>query len=87
MSEYHVASFIAYAYPDEQARVIETLKAMETCDVHGDDAGGRIIITLESETQRGIVDGYEKVTNVAGILNLSPVYHEYCDETIESPRS
>lgn len=87
MSEYHVASFIAYAYPDKQAQVIEKLKAIESCDVHGEDAGGRIILTLESESQHGIVKGFDKIVTMSGVLNLSPVYHEYCDESIESSRS
>jgi len=87
MSEYHVASFVAYAYPDVQAQVIAQFKAIESCDVHGKDAGGRIIVTLESETQHGIVDGFEQISNVSGVLNVSPVYHEYCEEVIESPRS
>ncbi|OIQ47432.1 MAG: hypothetical protein BM565_06550 [Gammaproteobacteria bacterium MedPE] len=81
MSEYHVASFIAYTYPDEQPQVMARLAQLASCDIHGDDGKGRIIVTLESESQRGIVDGFEQITNVAGVLNLSPVYHEYCDET------
>lgn len=87
MSEYHVASFIAYSYPDEQGQVIANLKSIESCDVHGEDAGGRIVLTLESESQQGIVAGFEEVRNISGVLNVSPVYHEYCDEAIESTRS
>lgn len=84
MSEYHVASFIAYAYLDVQEEVITKFKAIESCDVHAQDASGHIIVTLESKSQHGIVNGFEQISNVPGVLNVSPVYHEYCDEAIES---
>lgn len=84
MSEYHVASFIAYAYPENKQQVINQLNAMQTCDVHGEDEGGRIILTLEGDSQQEIVSGFDRIVNINGVLNLSPVYHEYCDESVAS---
>ncbi len=84
MSEYHVASFIAYSFPKHQATVRAEIETKDGFEVHGEDPDGRLIVTVEGTNQRDLVAGFEELQNIPHMLNVAPIYHEYTDEASDT---
>ncbi|NTS78092.1 chaperone NapD [Catenovulum sp. SM1970] len=81
MSEYHVASYIAYAFPKHLTQVKSTIDAFEFAEVHGDDDNGRIIVTVEGSSTQDLVDGFRALESIPHMLSVSPIHHEYIEES------
>jgi nitrate reductase NapD len=72
----NISSAIVYAQPGKDAAVRERLSAFPGVQVHAASEDGKIIITLESESDRGAVDQYEAIGREEGVLNVAMVYQQ-----------
>ena len=72
----NLSSVIVHCAPDQMANVSEQLGTLSGVEVHAAD-DGKLIATLEAESEQGVADLYEVVRQVAGVLSVSMVYHQY----------
>ncbi|WP_048694772.1 chaperone NapD [Catenovulum maritimum] len=81
MSEYHVASFIVRTQQENLVTVIDSCNQIHGCEVHGHDGQAKIIVTLEAANHKEIANLSDQLAAVKQVIDISPVYHEYIDES------
>ena len=84
-AEYHVASFVVHALPDETDTVTTALTALEGVEVHGENAG-KIVVTAEAENVRQLADLTDSIQTLDAVVAVAPVYHEYSEAGDAPPR-
>ena len=78
--EYHVASFIAHAMATALDDVQQEIKTIEGAEIHAVSPEGKIVFTIEDFSQKGIGQKIDTLKYHAGLMNLSPVYHQFLPE-------
>ena len=81
MSEYHVASFIVRCHARHLPEVTAQIQQMPGTEVHGQDAKGRVIVTIEGANHGAIADQTEQVRLIPNVVDVAAVYHEYAPAT------
>lgn len=79
--EYHVASFVAHAKITRLNEVKESITDTMGAEIHATSPEGKIVFTLEGQSQKSIGKRIDEIKSHTGLLNLSPVYHQYVDES------
>lgn len=79
-NEYHVASFVAHAMATRLSEVHEAINQIKDAEIHATSPEGKIVFTLEGPSQKFIGRQIDELKLHTGLLNLSPVYHQYIDE-------
>ena len=82
-SEYHLASLVAYCILSEVETVKLAIEAVEGTEIHATSAEGKIVFTIEGVSHKDIGKKMDIIRVHEGILNLSPVYHQFLDESLE----
>jgi|TARA_R100001377_G_scaffold4828_1_gene2753 nitrate reductase NapD len=78
--EYHVASLVAYAMPEQVSDVEAAIIAIDGAEIHGTSEKGKIVLTIEGDSHKGIGKKMDILRVHKGLINLSPVYHQVLDE-------
>lgn len=79
--EYHVASFVAHAMALQLDAVKDEINRIDGSEVHAVSPEGKIVFTLEADTQQTIGQHIDHLKYHTGLLNLSPVYHQFLPAT------
>lgn len=72
--EVHIAGVVVYAQPAHLDSITSCIEAIPSADVHGHDAQGRLIVTLETESARRTVDYMDAIRALPGVINVALVY-------------
>ena len=83
ITEYHVASLVAYCILAKIDEVKETILAVEGAEIHATSEEGKIVFTIEGTNHKGIGKKMDILSVHSGIINLSPVYHQVLDESTD----
>lgn len=78
--EYHVASFVAHAQKGFVEQVNEEISLAPGAEIHAVSDEGKIVFTIESNSQKSIGYLIDQLKQQIGILSLSPVYHQFLTE-------
>ena len=81
--EYHVASLVAYAMPEQVSAVEAAINIIEGAEVHAISDKGKIVLTIEGDSHKGIGKKMDLLRVHKGLINLSPVNHQVLDENKE----
>ncbi len=79
----NVCGVLVRARPERGEAVARALAEMPGVEVHAATPDGRIVVTLEHESRRGVADALTAMHNVEGVLNAALVY-EYGDNETEA---
>lgn len=79
-NEYHVASFVAHAMFEQLECVEQAINATEGAEIHVTSEDGKIVFTLEGNSQKSIGAKIDQLKYHNYLLSLSPVYHQYLAE-------
>ncbi|MEL4274108.1 chaperone NapD [Shewanella xiamenensis] len=74
--EYHVTSLVVHAAPNALQQVEADIAALKGCDIHAISPEGKLVITLEGNTQKAILDNVEAINGLSGVLSASLIYHQ-----------
>jgi nitrate reductase NapD len=80
-TEYHVASFVAHAMKANLEHVQQAIETLEGAELHATSPEGKIIFTIEATSQHDIGQRIDQLKYHAGLLSLSPVYHQFIPTT------
>jgi len=72
--EVHIAGVVVYAQPALLDSVLSCIGEIPGADVHGTDASGKAVITLETDSARRAVDYMDAMRSLPGVLNVALVY-------------
>ena len=75
-AECHIASLIVYARSEQRDAVAVELNRIEGLDIHAIDPTGKLIITLETDSEADILDCISRIQGIAGVLGANLVYHQ-----------
>ena len=80
--ELHIISLIVHAMPKHMEQVSSTIGTLPNALIHGSDASGKLVITLEAPTSAEIVDQVGTIQRTHGVINVTMVYQHV--ESLES---
>ena len=72
--ELHVSSLVVHARPERVDDVRRALAAMAGVEIHGDPAGGKFVVTLETENTKKTVAIMDAIRALPGVLDTVLVY-------------
>ncbi|GGI78093.1 chaperone NapD [Shewanella gelidii] len=74
--EYHVSSLVVLVTPEAMSEVSSEIRALPGTEIHAVTEEGKVIVTLEGETQKAILSNVEKINALKGVLSNSLIYHQ-----------
>jgi nitrate reductase NapD len=82
----HISSLLITAKPETLSTVAEMVARQPFAEVAATDPSGKIIVTLETKSEGQIVETLDVIQVLAGVVNVSLVYHQV-DDSLNSPPS
>lgn len=76
IQEYHVTSLVVHAAPNALQQVEADISTLNGCDIHAITPEGKLVITLEGDSQKAILDNVEAINSLSGVLSASLIYHQ-----------
>ena len=67
------------AFPENIDAVTQALLRLDGVEVHGANEDGRMVVTVERETERQFADLLVQMHDVPGVLSASMIYHQFED--------
>ena len=71
----NICSLIVHARPERAQAVEEDLLALPGVDVHGGQAEGKLVVTVEDTEQSAAADTLTAIGGVKGVINTVLIYH------------
>ena len=72
----NVSSLIVNARDGHAADVQALLAQQPGVEIHAASPEGKLIVTIETESDRETVAAYERISQTAGVLSAAMVYHQ-----------
>ena len=72
----HISSLLLRAEPARMEQVFTAIKAVPGSDVALSDESGKIIVTLETPSERQIVDALNTLQLIDGVVSAALVFHQ-----------
>jgi periplasmic nitrate reductase NapD len=73
---FHIASLLVQARPENIPELTTELNLQGGIEVHDTDARGKMILTVEAENDKGLMNAITHVEQTKGVLTTSLVYHQ-----------
>ena len=73
----NISGVLVRAFPENIDAVWQTLSGLDGVEVHGANEDGRMVVTVERETQRQMSDLLLEMQDVKGVLSASMIYHQF----------
>jgi nitrate reductase NapD len=77
MSECHISSLVVHTRPDRVQGVVESIGRIQGADIHGGQDTGKLIVTLETETESQVVERVNAIQLLDGVLAATLVFHHF----------
>ena len=77
----NVSSVIVRAAKENIERVIHDINAVEFCEVHFYDPGGKIVATIEGESIHEQMESMKQIQNLPDVFSVNLSY-SYCEEEV-----
>lgn len=75
----HIASCLVHVRPAQCADVAAWLADQSGCEVRAQDPAGKLVVVMESEGERPILERLDAVRDRPGVLDAALVYHQLLD--------
>ena len=72
--ELHIISLIVHAMPACTDEVGAAIIKLPEARIHGADANGKLVVTLEASTSAEILDQVAAIQQTHGVINVAMVY-------------
>lgn len=80
-----VSSLILQVRPEKLADVSLFLESSANAEVHANDGRSKIVVVLESESDEELADFMTSAAEIAGVINVSMVFHHVHGSEHSSP--
>ena len=77
----NVSSIVVTASKEHFQDVMDTINAMEFCEVHFFDAQGKMVVTIEGASIDEQMERMKKIQNTPSVLSANLAY-TYCEDEI-----
>ena len=72
----HIASLLVHVRPELLGAVKANLRRLDGLELHQESPLGKLVVVLEAEHERQILERIEQISALPGVLNAALVYHE-----------
>ena len=76
LPETHISSIVVLCRPENFSEAQTRINEFGFADVHATDDNGKLVVVLESESQRGLLDHIEQIESINGVISATLVYHQ-----------
>ncbi len=76
MKNIHISSLVIHCLPEKLTTIIDYTTTIENVDVAAHDILGKLVVVLETETERDILSIIDQIQTFEGVLTVTMVYHE-----------
>jgi len=76
-AECHISSLVVHSNPDRIKSIIESIGSIEGAEVHGGTDTGKLIVTLETDTESQVVERINTIQLLQGVLAATLVFHHF----------
>jgi nitrate reductase NapD len=73
--EVHISSLVVHSRPGQALAVAHRLRSQEGVDVHGGVEQGKLVVTLETQSEGEIVERLSRIQTLDGVLAVNLVFH------------
>ncbi|MCQ0988820.1 chaperone NapD [Jiella marina] len=70
-----ISSLFVQVRPERLRAVAVAILAERGAEISAEDASGKLVVVLESETDAALARSTEKITKLAGVLSVGLVFH------------
>ena len=77
----NVSSVIVRAAKEKIESVISNINAVDFCEVHFFDSGGKIVATIEGESIHDQMEKMKKIQSMPDVLSINLSY-SYCEDEV-----
>ncbi len=75
----NISGIVVHAKPQNTEAVRENLLALDGLEVHAIADDGRMVVTIERESDQAMADTVVHCQNLPGVLSAAMVYHHFDD--------
>jgi nitrate reductase NapD len=72
--EIHIAGVVVYTRPEHLDSIRSCIDALPGADVHANDASGKLVVTLETESTKRTLDIMDAMRALPGVIDVVLVY-------------
>ena len=73
----HISSLVVHSRPDRVQAILDGIRSVQGAEVHGGADTGKLIVTLETETEQQVVERINAIQLLDGVLAATLVYHHF----------
>jgi nitrate reductase NapD len=75
MPEFHISSLVVHGLPRNLASIRNAISAIPGAEIPIADASGKMIVTLETESQGAVADALTRISLFDGVMSATLVFH------------
>jgi nitrate reductase NapD len=75
VTELHISSLVVHGHPERLAVVRAALAAFEGVEIHAADERGKLVVTIETESEADLAERFTAISLLDGVLAAALVYH------------
>jgi nitrate reductase NapD len=79
----NVSSIVVKTTPEYVQEVMDNINKVDFCEVHFNDADGRIVVTIEGDSINEQMDRMKKIQKLPFVLSANVAY-SYCEDELTS---
>ncbi len=72
----HISSLVVHCLPEKLSIIKSEIRVFENVDIVADDVSGKLVLVLETETEKEILSIIDQLQILPGVLATTMVYHE-----------
>jgi nitrate reductase NapD len=72
----HISSFVVHCLPEQLNEVTKTINSFEHAEVSIANPVGKLVVLLESESEKKIMDVVADIEAIKGVITATMVYHQ-----------
>lgn len=76
VKEVHISSLVVYTSAEHLAQVATAIEAMPEAEIYARDDQGKLVVVIENEGKKHILNTVETINQLEHVLNTSLVYHQ-----------
>lgn len=75
----NISGVLVRAYPKNLETVTKALSEFAGVEVHGSNADGRMVVTVEEEGTGALSELIARMHDIPGVLSAAMIYHQFED--------
>jgi nitrate reductase NapD len=83
-AEAHVSSLVIHGRPEHLESIKAALLSWDRVEIPACDANGKMVVTLETQSEFEIVQRLNAIHSIPGVLSAALVFHHFEAEQVEA---